>query len=61
MFTILKTVQKMTDKEKTMIHVYEEHIDVLEKENKSLKLQVEFLKQQLAYKTFGKPSHEEDQ
>ena len=51
----------MTDKEKTMIHVYEEHIDVLENENKSLKLQVEFLKQQLAYKTFGKPSHEEDQ
>ena len=51
----------MTDKEKTMIHVYEEHIDVLEKENKRLKLQVEFLKQQLAYKTFGKPSHEEDQ
>ena len=38
-----------------MIHVYEEHIDVLEKENKSLKLQVEFLKQQLEYKTFGKP------
>ena len=61
MFTILKTVQQMTDKEKTMIHVYEEHIDVLEKENKSLKLQVEFLKQQLAYKTFRKPSHEEDQ
>jgi len=60
-FTILKTVQQMTDKEKTMIHVYEEHIGVLEKENKSLKLQVEFLKQQLAYKTFGKPSHEEDQ
>ena len=50
----------MTDKEKTMIHVYEEDIDVLEKENKSLKLQVEFLKQQLAYKTFGKPSHEDD-
>ena len=61
MFTILKTVQQMTDKEKTMIHVYEEHIGVLEKENKSLKLQVEFLKLQLAYKTFGKPSHEEDQ
>ena len=38
-----------------MIHVYEEHIDVLEKENKSLKLQVDFLKEQLAYKTFGKP------
>ena len=60
MFTILKIVQQMTDKEKTMIHIYEEHIDVLERENKSLKLQVEFLKQQLAYKTFGKPSHEED-
>ena len=59
MFTILKTVQQMTDKEKTMIHVYEEHIDVLEKENKSLKLQVEFLKQQIAYKTFGKPSHDD--
>ena len=39
----------------SMIHVYEEHIDVLEKENKSLKLQVDFLKEQLAYKTFGKP------
>mgnify|MGYP005704491437 FL=1 len=38
-----------------MIHVYEEHINALEKENKSLKLQVDFLKQQLAYKTFGKP------
>ena len=60
MFTILKTVQQMTDKEKTMIHVYEEHIGVLEKENKSLKLQVEFLKQQLAYKTFGKPSLDDD-
>ena len=50
----------MTDKEKTMIHVYEEHIGVLEIENKSLKLQVEFLKQQLEYKTFGKPTHEND-
>ena len=39
----------------SMIHVYEQHIDVLEKENKSLKLQVDFLKEQLAYKTFGKP------
>ena len=41
-----------------MITVYEKHIDDLEKENKSLKLQVEFLKQQLKYKTFGKPSYE---
>ena len=39
----------------SMIHVYEEHIGVLEKENKSLQLQVDFLKEQLAYKTFGKP------
>ena len=39
-----------------MIHVYEEHIDALEKENKQLKAQVDFLKEQLAYKTFGKPS-----
>ena len=38
-----------------MIHVYEEHINALEKENKRLKLQVDFLKQQLEYKTFGKP------
>ena len=44
-----------------MIHVYEEHIDVLEKENKSLKLQVDFLKQQLEYKTFGKPSNLEEE
>jgi len=43
-----------------MITVYEKHIEDLEKENKSLKLQVEFLKQQLQYKTFGKPSYEGD-
>ena len=44
----------------SMIHVYEEHIDVLEKENKSLQLQVEFLKEQLEYKTFGKPLYQEE-
>ena len=43
------------EKLESMIHVYEEHIDVLETENKSLKLQVEFLNQHLEYKTFGKP------
>ena len=48
------------EKLEDMITVYEEHIKTLEKENKSLKLQVEFLKQQLAYKTFVKQSHEED-
>ena len=44
-----------------MIHVYEEHINALEKENKSLKLQVAFLKQKLEYKTFGKPSNLEEE
>ena len=44
-----------------MIHVYEEHINSLEKENKSLKLQVDFLKQQLEYKTFGKPKNLEEE
>ena len=43
------------EKLESMIHVYEEHIDVLEKENKQLKAQVDFLKEQLTYKTFGKP------
>ena len=44
-----------------MIHVYEEHIKALEKENKSLKLQVDFLKQQLEYKTFGEPTNLEEE
>ncbi len=43
------------EKLENMIHVYEEHIDALEKENKQLKAQVNFLKEQLSYKTFGKP------
>ena len=59
MFTTQKIVLQMTDKE-TMIHVYEEHINTLEKENKSLKAQVDFLKEQLAYKTFGKPCYNEE-
>ena len=49
------------EKLESMIHVYEEHIDVLEKENKSLKAQIVFLKEQLAYKTFGKPSNFEEE
>ena len=59
MFTIPKIVQQMTDKE-NMIHVYEEEIQVLQNENNKLKAQVEFLKEQLHYKTFGKPTHDED-
>ena len=43
------------EKLENMITVYEKHIEELEKENKSLKLQVDFLKEQLSYKTFGKP------
>ena len=49
----------MTDKE-NMIHVYEEEIQVLQNENSQLKPQIAFLKEQLAYKTFGKPTHEDD-
>ena len=44
-----------------MIHIYEEHIVVLETENKQLKAQVDFLKEQLSYKTFGKPLNLEEQ
>ena len=47
------------EQSKNMIIVYEEHIKSLEEENRSLKMQVDFLKEQLAYKTFGKPNSEE--
>ena len=47
-------------KQKDMITVYEEHIETLEKENKSLNAQVLFLKEQLQYKTFGKPCYNEE-
>ena len=43
-----------------MITVYEKHIEELEEENQKLKAQVDFLKEQLQYKTFGKPSYEEE-
>ena len=59
MFTIPKIVQQMTDK-KTMIHVYEAEIEVLQNENNQLKAQVAFLKEQLAYKTFGKPCYNDN-
>ena len=48
------------EKLEDMITVYEEHILNLEKENKQLKAQVVFLKEQLEYKTFGKPSIDND-
>ena len=47
------------EKLENMITVYENHIEELEQENRSLKMQVNFLKEQLAYKTFGKPNNEE--
>tara|TARA_B100001996_G_scaffold104657_1_gene78673 strand:- start:660 stop:836 length:177 start_codon:yes stop_codon:yes gene_type:complete len=40
--------------------IYQEHCDYLEKENDELKQQVLFLKQQLEYKTMGKPIEEND-
>jgi len=39
--------------------IYQEHCEWLEKENDDLKQQVLFLKQQLEYKTMGKPIEEE--
>ncbi len=44
-----------------MIIVYQEHIDQLEIENEVLKTQVEFLKEQLEYKTMGLPDILEDE
>ena len=54
-------IELKNEKLQSMIHVYEEHIDALEKENKQLKAQVEFLKEQLTYKTFGKPLNLEEE
>tara|TARA_B100001113_G_scaffold203843_1_gene167178 strand:- start:322 stop:495 length:174 start_codon:yes stop_codon:yes gene_type:complete len=42
-----------------MIIVYQEHIEILEKENKNLKNQVTFLKKQLEYKSLGHPREEQ--
>ena len=46
----------LNEKLESMIIIYEKHIEELEIENKQLKAQVDLLKEQLAYKTFGKPS-----
>ena len=42
-----------------MIIVYQEHIEVLEKENDNLRKEVDFLYQQLEYKSLGNPIEEE--
>ena len=47
------------DRLKGMIIVYQEHIDVLEKENKELKAKTAFLQKQLEYKSYGPPIYEE--
>ena len=70
-YIIQRTEQQTTDnKENLKFIIYynsmdyelELKIDALEKENKQLKAQVEFLKEQLTYKTFGKPLNlEEDE
>ena len=49
----------MTDKE-TMITVYQAEIEVLQNENNQLRAQVAFLKEQLTYKTFGKPCYNDN-
>ena len=54
-------IEKQLEVFKKMNLVYQEHIDVLEEENKQLHAQIDFLKEQLEYKTFGKPSYEEDE
>ena len=41
--------------------IYQEHCEYLEKENDNLKEQVLFLKQQLEYKTMGKPDNDESE
>ena len=49
---------KLQELEMSVI-IYQEHCEWLEKENDDLKQQVLFLKQQLEYKTMGKPIEEE--
>lgn len=43
-----------------MITVYQDHIEELEDENQKLKAQLDFLNQQLEYKTLGLPNNETD-
>ena len=48
-------IEVKLEKCEDMITVYEKHIEELEKENKELKTQVDFLKEQLYYKSYGLP------
>jgi len=40
--------------------IYQEHCDLLEKENEELREEVTFLRMQLEYKTLGPPIHSQD-
>tara|TARA_B100000963_G_scaffold303165_1_gene276317 strand:+ start:66 stop:245 length:180 start_codon:yes stop_codon:yes gene_type:complete len=54
-------IEEQLEAFKKMNLVYQEHIEVLEEENKQLQAQIDFLREQLHYKTFGKPSYEEEE
>tara|TARA_Y200000002_G_C22420625_1_gene553769 strand:- start:437 stop:610 length:174 start_codon:yes stop_codon:yes gene_type:complete len=45
---------KLSELEMSVI-IYQEHIEILEKENDDLKEEIIFLQEQLEYKTLGKP------
>ena len=45
---------KLSELEMSVI-IYQEHIEILEKENEDLKEEIIFLQEQLEYKTLGKP------
>tara|TARA_A100000164_G_scaffold312743_1_gene291190 strand:+ start:133 stop:303 length:171 start_codon:yes stop_codon:yes gene_type:complete len=49
---------KLSELEMSVI-IYQEHIEILEKENDDLKEEIIFLQEQLEYKTLGKPIGEE--
>ena len=43
-----------------MLTVYKDHIEELEAEAKEMKAEIVFLKEQLEYKTLGKPNYDKD-
>ena len=53
-------IEEQLEAFKKMNLIYQEHIEVLEEENRQLQSQIDFLLEQLNYKTFGKPSYEEE-
>ena len=54
-------IEEQLEAFKKMNLIYQEHIEVLEEENRHLQSQIDFLMEQLNYKTFGKPSYEEEE